>query len=48
MVEEAGFGISHEQMIVTGQKKEFFNKATFGLFREFLAEQIFHVGEKPK
>lgn len=48
MVEEAGFGISHEQMIVTGPKKEFFNKVTFGLFQEFLAEQIFHVGEKPK
>jgi 2-polyprenyl-3-methyl-5-hydroxy-6-metoxy-1,4-benzoquinol methylase len=48
MVEEADFKILHEQMIVSGPKKEFFNKVTFGLFNEFLAEQIFHVGEKPK
>jgi len=46
MVEEAAFKVCHEQMIVSGPKKEFFNKATFGLFHEFLATQIFCVGEK--
>jgi len=44
----AGFGIWHEQMIVSGPKRNFFNKVTFGRFGEFLAEQVFHVGEKTK
>ncbi len=48
MVEEAGFNVCHEQMIIDGPKKELFNKATFGRFREFLATQIFCVGEKRK
>lgn len=48
MVEQAGFKICHEQMIIYGPKKGFFNKATLGLFREFLASQMFCIGEKPK
>jgi len=48
MVEEAGFEVCHEEMILYGPKKEFFNQATFGLFRAFLAAQIFCVGEKRK
>jgi 2-polyprenyl-3-methyl-5-hydroxy-6-metoxy-1,4-benzoquinol methylase len=48
MVEEAGFKVCHEQTIVEGPKKGFFNRVTFGRFDEFLAAQIFCVGEKPK
>jgi len=48
MVEEAGFKVCHEQMIINGPKKLFFNRATLGLFREFLAPQLFCVGQKPK
>ena len=48
MVEEAGFKTCHEQMIIEGPKKVFFNNATLGLFREFLAAQTFCIGEKRK
>lgn len=48
MVKDAGFAVCHEQVIIDGPKKNGFNQLTLGLFREFLASQIFCVGEKPK
>jgi 2-polyprenyl-3-methyl-5-hydroxy-6-metoxy-1,4-benzoquinol methylase len=44
MLLDANFDVYHEQMIISGPKKTFFNRATFGLFREFLAEQTFCCG----
>jgi 2-polyprenyl-3-methyl-5-hydroxy-6-metoxy-1,4-benzoquinol methylase len=48
MIKDAGFEVCHQQVIIEGPKKNFFNGVTFGLFREFLAAQIFIVGEKRK
>jgi 2-polyprenyl-3-methyl-5-hydroxy-6-metoxy-1,4-benzoquinol methylase len=47
MVSEAGFDVVHQQMMVSGPKKTLFNRATFGLFDEFLADQTFCCGRKP-
>jgi 2-polyprenyl-3-methyl-5-hydroxy-6-metoxy-1,4-benzoquinol methylase len=48
MIEQAGFIVCHEEMIIYGPKKGFCNNVTLGLFREFLASQMFCVGEKQK
>jgi len=45
-LEEAGFEVYHQQMILSGPKKSFFDRITFGLFREFLSEQAFCCGRK--
>ena len=46
MVEEAGFEVYHQHMVIEGSKKNFFNRATFGLVDEFLAAQSFCCGRK--
>jgi O-antigen biosynthesis protein len=46
MLEEAGLRVYHEEMIVYGPKKKLANHATLGLFREFLATQVFCCGRK--
>ena len=46
MVEEAGFQVYHEHMVVEGPRKTLFNRATLGLFDEFLAAQSFCCGRK--
>jgi 2-polyprenyl-3-methyl-5-hydroxy-6-metoxy-1,4-benzoquinol methylase len=43
---DAGLEVYHHQMIVSGPKKLFFNRVTFGLFEEFLGEQTFCCGRK--
>jgi len=47
MLEEAGLQVYHEQMILYGPKKNLFDRATFGGFKEFLATQVFCCGRKP-
>ncbi|HVM59665.1 MAG TPA: class I SAM-dependent methyltransferase [Verrucomicrobiae bacterium] len=47
MLERAGFEPYHQQMIVYGPKKNFVNHVTFGLFAEFLAQQVFWCARKP-
>jgi 2-polyprenyl-3-methyl-5-hydroxy-6-metoxy-1,4-benzoquinol methylase len=46
MLQEAGFEIYHAEMIIYGPKKTLFNKATLGVFEEFLATQVFCCGRK--
>lgn len=46
MLEEAGLRVYHEEMIVYGPRKKLVNRATLGLFREFLATQVFCCGRK--
>jgi len=46
MLVDAGFEVYHQEMIFSGPKKTFFNRATFGLFKEFLGEQTFCCGRK--
>jgi len=48
LVEEAGFEITHEQMIIEGPRKALASHLSFGLFAEFLATQTFLCGRKPK
>lgn len=47
MLAEAGFEVYHEQMIVYGPKKLLLDRLTVGLFRDFLATQVFCCGRKP-
>jgi 2-polyprenyl-3-methyl-5-hydroxy-6-metoxy-1,4-benzoquinol methylase len=47
MMLDAGFDVYHDQMIVSGPKKTLFNRVTFRLFNEFLAEQTFCCGRTP-
>lgn len=47
MIAEAGFKVYHEQMIISGPKKNGFDRMTFRLFEEFLADQLFCCGRKP-
>ena len=46
MLEEAGLHVYHEHMVVYGTKKTLLNRITFGLFKEFLATQVFCCGKK--
>ena len=46
MLSDAGLEVYHEQMIIEGPKKTFFNRATCGLFSEFLGAQTFCCGRK--
>ena len=47
MLEDAGFNVYHEHMVIEGPKKTLFNRITFGVFDEFLAAQSFCCGRKP-
>ena len=46
MLTEAGFQVYHYHMVVYGPKKTFADRVSFGLFREFLATQVFCCGRK--
>jgi 2-polyprenyl-3-methyl-5-hydroxy-6-metoxy-1,4-benzoquinol methylase len=46
MLLDAGLEVYHQQVIVEGPKKNLFNRATFGLFKEFLASQTFCCARK--
>lgn len=48
MLEEAGFDVYHEQMVIYGWKKTLLNRLTFGILGEFLATQVFCCGQKTK
>ena len=39
--------LSTSRLVVSGPKKTLFNRLTFGLLDEFLAEQTFCCGRKP-
>jgi O-antigen biosynthesis protein len=47
LLEGASLEIFHEQLIISGPKKNLFNRLTFGLFGEFLATQVFCCARKP-
>ncbi len=44
MLLDAGFEVYHEQMVIYGPRKNFCNRVTLGLFKEFLALQTFCCG----
>lgn len=48
MLQDAGFEVYHSQMVIYGPKKKCFNACTLGLFKEFLATQVFCCGRKPQ
>jgi 2-polyprenyl-3-methyl-5-hydroxy-6-metoxy-1,4-benzoquinol methylase len=47
MIENAGFQTYHEEMIISGRKKNALDRVTFRLFEEFLGDQLFCCGRKP-
>jgi 2-polyprenyl-3-methyl-5-hydroxy-6-metoxy-1,4-benzoquinol methylase len=47
MLEAAGFEVYHEKLFVYGSKKNLLSFLTFGLLKEFLAEQLLCCGLKP-
>jgi 2-polyprenyl-3-methyl-5-hydroxy-6-metoxy-1,4-benzoquinol methylase len=46
MLQEAGFDVYHDHMVVDGGRKRMFDRMTLGLFEEFLGAQIFVCGSK--
>lgn len=46
MLEEGGFEVTHQHMIITGPKKTACSKLALGLLDEFLAPQVFFCGKK--
>jgi SAM-dependent methyltransferase len=47
MVEEAGFEVVSQQMLIHGSKKNFANRLTAGVFEEFLGLQVLVSGRRP-
>lgn len=48
MLQRANYEIDHHEMIIYGNKKNFFNRLTLGLFEEFLGSQVLVIARKSK
>ena len=46
MLQKANYNVDYQEMVIHGQKKNFLNKLTFGIFEEFLGSQVLVMAKK--